>query len=438
MGIFNMFPFTNFQEKNLDWFVNRIGAVDQKVDAQNSQIEAQNDRIDDIASDIVSLQNADTALSGRIDGVVSVNNQQNNQIAAINANIASLSGLFTMTNRKFIFVGDSYNAGWTPDGDNMGWGERCINYLGLTLGTNAWNVSYGGAGFGFANDNPMSIYYQVKAVGNSMSEATRNTITDIVIGCGRNDAGIENATINNGINATASYCKTAFPNARRWLFAIGWDGSYGTRLQLSQVYYECYSRTSANGGFIYNELFSLLQDRNYIASDYKHPTSDGNYLLGIAICQYLRGGSTSKTSGRMPFNMADDSATGYTFVNNYNVALTIRRTLTFAVPAGGISHTAFTELPSFTVNARHIFGATVTSTTAFALPAVLTTVVGGVYYFYDTVLAARFVRSSDNSSVYLALQHQAMNKEHTAPVLDSSITHIQIQPCTVNLPIQCA
>lgn len=336
-----------------------------------------------------------------------------------------------MANRKIILLGDSYNAGWTPEGTVQGWGERAIGILGKTVGTNAWNVSYGGAGFSFADNNPMSFYYQLNALINTLTAAQKAEITDVVIGGGRNDNLAANSAINAGITSCCNLVRSQLPNAQGWIFAMGWDGDAEVRRALVTRYYEAYSRTGAYYGWRYRALYQMLQDRSYMsASDRKHPTNDGNYLLGISVAALLSGSDLEEGTIELPVYITGGAVAGFGQRNGNMVTLFFPGAA--FTPANDLTAGQFVDTGA-EINCRYIFGCSLNDEISIRLSAVLRSS-GGLY---ETSLLVKFVPIAGGNHKIYALQ-QAPNQNHTGWLDGSTIDQVTIRKQIINIPVEYA
>lgn len=276
--------------------------VDTYFDSLNVQTEI-NNKLDKMASDgtLAKIINTD------------IFNELNNEINTINSEAT-------------IFVGDSY-AGY-------GYVTNLCQLLNLTLNTNAWNFSVGGAGFAREGNT---------FLGNL--QARENVITDksqikrIVVCGGYNDRMNTDAAIIAGIENFCNHCRAVYPNARIYIGMIGGDASFndtqGTittmRLNLLNVL-KCYKLCGQFGATYLNGVEYIMINRNYFQSDNVHPNTTGTNNLTIGIYQALMSGSFSFNLNEASFNagylttifrILDNKMTITFLINNKDVSMNI-------------------------------------------------------------------------------------------------------------------
>lgn len=214
--------------------------------------------------------------------------------------------------KKYLFIGDSYMAGWTPDGTVESFATKIINKLGID-GT---VIAQGGEGFAHYGPNGSFLTRLSSYTGN------RDAVTDIIVAGGFNDKGESVAAITAAIESFCGYAKTNFPNARVHIAFIGWSTHPTDYDELNRVQRSYSNCSSANGfAFIGNAEY-ILHFTDFFSSDGFHPNAIGQQALANFISSYIAGGSIDvnyepKIAGATIYSDFTYSGTFYTSLNNY-------------------------------------------------------------------------------------------------------------------------
>ena len=124
-----------------------------------------------------------------------------------------------LSNKKYVFIGDSYNEGYGHPDYNLGWGEILKDYLNLT-NNDYYNLYEGGAGFVHIGNSGHTFQTLLESYENTITN--KNDITDIIIVGGYNDYDSnDESTINTAIGSMMSYIKTNYPNAKTYIGMVG-------------------------------------------------------------------------------------------------------------------------------------------------------------------------------------------------------------------------
>ena len=193
-------------------------------------------------------------------------------------------GYNTLKYRRFIFVGDSYAEGYTPDGMITGWGQRVAAKLQLTS-DQYYVTAYGGIGFGRANDGKT-----FTTLINDITVTDPETITDVVVCGGYNEQGSVSAVIS-GIQSFKSVCNTRFPNARVYVGFVGYGKTFdGVAGNITMA---AYRQGAVDNGceYLNNVEFALFDFYNDFSSDGFHPNNTGMNKLAIAVANAIMSGS---------------------------------------------------------------------------------------------------------------------------------------------------
>lgn len=250
----------------------------------------------------VALTNANNLIAVRITDAA---------VNAVNARIDNLS------KRKYVFIGDSYGDGYTPDGVVTSWITNVVTNLGLSAGD---YISSHHGGDGFATPANSSFLNQLNALSSD------NAVTDVVVGGGYNDNPYTLAEVKLGITTFYTACKTKFPNAKLHILPIGWTKNASAKTNLVTTYkaYHEAALTLDDAVCVDNMSFILHEYFDDFASDGIHPNSTGQTRLGDYIAKYLRDGTIdvqiirTNVFGLTPVNSGTLSGTWSGFQSLHN------------------------------------------------------------------------------------------------------------------------
>ena len=189
MALFNGWPWTQFQELNLDWIIKKLKELFDKNESQDQDIETINGSIEDINNDIEDIN----------DDIQNIYNILPQTIITPNV-------------KRIICIGDSIAEGYFPPDGVTGWPQVIRQALGMTLNQNFFISTKGGAGFVAAGQGMNFIQcLQALTIDDPAS------ITDIIVAGGVNDARLVSpnfATYSGAINAFCDYALQNYPNAK--------------------------------------------------------------------------------------------------------------------------------------------------------------------------------------------------------------------------------
>lgn len=221
----------------------------------------------------VTLTNTDNLIAVRIPD------------ANLNSAVANLQGQIDALHptKKYLFVGDSYADGYTPDGNVTPWQALLKDMLGLTT---EQYVSTHQGGFGFGRAAEYNYYTLINALDND------NNITDIIIGGSYNDQNATDLEILNGITNVRTLCQTKFPNAKLHIAFIGWskNGEAKRKLITTYHYYKVACDSFKDIDFMQNTQYALHDYFNMFSSDGIHPNLAGETSIAGAIYDCLTKG----------------------------------------------------------------------------------------------------------------------------------------------------
>lgn len=224
-------------------------------------------------------------------------NADNNLQKNIDANGTLLSALrqefnSTRTNKSVVLIGDSYDEGYTPDGNVNGWGARLISQMSYCSFVNKYS---GGSGFSHVSASTGKKFIDLlNEAGNEMGEAERNNVSLVLIAGGMNDRDQTKADLQNAINAFASRCRELYPYADCTFAFIGWSSQASIRNQLRTLCSNLRSCRTSGMKIITSTAFTL-HDYSYFSSDGIHPNNNGEDALAQTLAGVVLGSEPNIT-----------------------------------------------------------------------------------------------------------------------------------------------
>lgn len=215
-------------------------------------------------------------------------NTTNAMLNTTNTNLDALSNKVTKLHHKgYIFIGDSYTQGYSPDGNiSNTFVNQIINNLKITDVKISAN---GGACFADSANNFLTLLKNINVTD-------KNSITNIVVFGGYNDYSWSKTDITTGMTNFFNYAKTNYPNA---IISIGYVGfctdssTYSKRADSISVYNEVSGHL---GGNYLSGCEYILHNTNEMSSDGKHPNITGHKMLASYCTTALMNGSCNPTS----------------------------------------------------------------------------------------------------------------------------------------------
>ena len=199
----------------------------------------------------------------------------------IDTNTSDITALTNfITNRYFIFQGDSYSLQNTYGFDT--WPKRVANYMGLT-NDNYTILANDGGGF---VDTGHEGTFKSQLQNNPINKA----VTDIVICAGANDRLYTGIQIQNAISDYIAEAKTMYGNdVRIHIAMIGWSTTQETALQILNVSYPAYKDGAIRYGAHWLECptSALLFASDFY--DNLHPNGTGQIKIAYSIYEALNG-----------------------------------------------------------------------------------------------------------------------------------------------------
>ena len=256
----------------------------------------------------------------------------NAMLNTTNTNLNDLSNKVTKLHHKgYIFIGDSYTQGYSPDGNiSNTFVNQIINNLKITDVKISAN---GGASFANSDNNFLTLLKNINVTD-------KNSITNIVVFGGYNDYSWEKTDIITGMTNFFNYAKTNYPNA---IISIGYVGfctdssTYNKRADSVSIYNEVSGRL---GGNYLSGCEYILHNTNEMSSDGIHPNITGHKMLASYCTTALMNGSCNPTSTE---SVSLVPAEGWT-VDNPNNFIVIKNggVLTLQIDRNTFRHAAFT------------------------------------------------------------------------------------------------
>lgn len=249
-----------------------------------------------------------------------------------NTNLDALSNRVTKLHHKgYIFIGDSYTQGYSPDGNiSNTFVNQIINNLKITDVKISAN---GGASFANSDNNFLTLLKNINVTD-------KNSITNIVVFGGYNDYSWSKTEIITGMTNFFNYAKTNYPNA---IISIGYVGfctdssTYNKRADSVSIYNEVSGQL---GGNYLSGCEYILHNTNEMSSDGIHPNITGHKMLASYCTTALMNGSCNPTSTE---SLSLVPAEGWT-VDRPNSFIVIKNggVLTLQIDKNTFRHAAFT------------------------------------------------------------------------------------------------
>lgn len=318
------YPYTDFHEMNLDWLLQQMKELNERMDNFVTEITADiipivQQAIEEGLIDVTYDSTNETVVLVPGAGVTSQHLAKFFQINNYKYPVADQTARDTINNwisnfnytsgnmyKKAIFIGDSFLAGWSPDGEYTSWGVILAGKLGLTVDTSAFIYYQGGAGFVATNQDRNFITMLTEAINDN--RFSNDDIDLIVVGGGQNDQWTTTSVTMAAMSNFSTAAKANFPNARIYVanmcFSQYKAASRSTvydKLRLSNAYY----RGAVNSGMMpFSDCWKALwgrddQGNTYMASDDFHPNQAGQQELAGAIYSFITSGSYSMPEKRI-------------------------------------------------------------------------------------------------------------------------------------------
>ena len=201
--------------------------------------------------------------------------------------------------KKYIFIGDSYCEGWTPDGNVESWATKLKGKMGLT-NDNCTIAYHGGYGFASTSQAFSSILNGLQA---------DSAVTDIVVCGGYNDLGGSYNGISTGMQNFVTVARNKFPNAQIHVGFIGFSNNPSQRNSIRNVcrIYKAACTSFNEMSYLSNVEYSLKNVYEVFASDGIHPNALGQEYIAINLKNALVSGSADASYGYLAMNITPDT-----------------------------------------------------------------------------------------------------------------------------------
>ena len=282
MAFFDKFPYTNFQELNLDWIISKVKDItifrdEAKQAAEDAASSA------DLASDSATAahDSADDAAASAAEAA---------QYAVINNQRGVYTDFAALQAGRFLCIGDSYAGGYNSDDGYStlanGWAKQMQSRLGIA---DADFFIYHDGGCGFSN--PGGTYRWSDQINQYASQVTNpDTITHVIFGGGYNDYNQTDADIRNYMKQAADNARALYPNARIYVAFFGENGSSLSIHRNLQTKRADYLNFAGYAGMTYIKPCDMaLIRQNQMSGDLIHPNTLGNARIAETMIQGLLG-----------------------------------------------------------------------------------------------------------------------------------------------------
>ena len=225
----------------------------------------------------ISLMNEELLIKDKTarNSVEELKNETSEKISEVNNKINKLG------NKKYLFIGDSYMAGYTNEGMIESFATKVIKRCRL----DATILAIGGEGF--ANYGPHGNF---ETRLNSYT-GDKSAITDIYVIGGYNDMGHSTNEIRDGIANFLANVKTNYVNAKVTIGFIGWS-IFPSKYVYLQRALRAYSNCSISYPYAFiNNLEYVLHYSAFFSSDRFHPNAAGQLAISNYLQSYIMGGT---------------------------------------------------------------------------------------------------------------------------------------------------
>lgn len=345
MAVINKYPYTDFENLNLDWIISKVKEYVESVDVLKidfaelktyvdnfiDQLDIQdevNDKLDEMYRNgqlynliaqflttesllVFDTKNAMKAGTNLANGVPVLTlgtatyadkkatlykvRQLTSGDVIDNDNIVALTNYPTLIaqkliqhtennrNRYYLFIGDSY-----ANRENS-WVDRVARLLSLTSDDfTALRIS----GSGFLKDN-----YNYGTFQENMENADipdKSIVTDIIVCGGANDRSFTQTEVDSAIGAFCTSAKTNYPNAQVYIGMIAWSVKPSEYEALNTMFV-AYSLCNKYGAIYLNGVEHALHRGFASFEDEFHPNDNGQAYLAKAIYQAYKSGYYDET-----------------------------------------------------------------------------------------------------------------------------------------------
>lgn len=240
---------------------------------------------------------------------------------AVNPIIETVQSRYTLKNRRFVMLGDSYMAGYP---NFIPFTTRAKNYLNLN--DNQWFVvANGGAAFYNTVAPAVSFYNELISSANLVDDPS--TITDVFVIGGTNENLSNMGQTLSNMNQFATKARELYPNAQLTCALL----TFGTAITLPATRLQFYSRSVAYG-MKFIDMSPLFHDLNS-CYDSSHPNQNGQNIIGWGLAGYITGGNISWCDGT--FTLSTNNNKMYVTSTGRGVEIRGKAQINFDTPYAG-------------------------------------------------------------------------------------------------------
>lgn len=195
-----------------------------------------------------------------------------------------------LSNRFFVFVGDSYTYGYYPDNAE----KKLTGYVDLAKARTGFNgniLARGGEGFA-KNGTYGKFLTRIKEFTGDKSQ-----VTDVVVLGGYNDHDMSVSEISAGIKEFCNYVASNFPVAKVTIGMVGWSTSASRYYELHKVLSTYTEGARANKCAFIPNLEFVMHNTELFSSDGLHPNAEGHSRLSAALTSWIMGGGVDVAYG---------------------------------------------------------------------------------------------------------------------------------------------
>ena len=209
---------------------------------------------------------------------------------------------FSLKNRYFIFIGDSYSVGITYGGTITSWLDYFLSWYGSEIG-GYYRNNVGGYGFAKEDYRFITLLQELES-----SVTNKNIITDIVVEGGYNDHAWL-TYIDQYISQFATYARQTYPNATLWIAPVsrGINQYEEDAAAANDIYINSGMRYGYN---ICGEITRTMLDTSLYSEDLIHPNETGYKRIARLMHQCL-------TTGSCDIAGASDTSSSTTGTNGF-------------------------------------------------------------------------------------------------------------------------